>query len=433
MRFPFHAVRVALLTSYPSGRVEGSILRARVTTSFLSILLVLAVGACTGRSISPALHVGPAKPLPRETHDGMPAVFVSVDQDCSNTSACSSALGLYSARDGGLVRRLASTPIVHGISTVVYPVGISSVSRAPTGDVWFVLTEPFCQSEIYRIDARTGHISLVVKRCGLRAGPQAESPDGRFLAYILASPDPCDSGSALVIRDLRSGSEREVLPLGSHGLPPRAPKPRLPEKPPPTFDPDYPYGHGEFPCAPHPTSPGFEGALVWSLDSRQVVVGHHDGSSRADCFGCEGPNDDLDLIDARTLRMVDEVHTSCGWVRSLAFDAGGLLAGLDYCKVGGGSEHDEMVVQYSDDLRAQLFRTALPKCAINSPDVASTGLHHDLLLVTSYYFCSKSAWSGKPPLHDVGPEYLVEVLANGQLHPLHVYAAPNGIRSPPVW
>ena len=87
----------------------------------------------------------------------------------------------------------------------------------------------------------------------------------------------------------------------------------------------------------------------------------------------------------------------------------------------------------SDDVRAQLFRTALPKCAINSPYVASSGLNHDLLLVTSYYYCPKSAWPGKPPLHDVGPEYLVEVLANGQLHPLHVYAAPNGIRSPPVW
>lgn len=408
-------------------------MRARVATSFLGILLVLAVSACTGPSISSALHLGPAEPLPRATNDGMPAVFLSVDQYCSNASPCSGALGLYSARDGVLVRRLVSTPNVAPISTVAGPIGISSVSRGSTGDAWFVLTEPFCQSEIYRIDGRTGHISLVVKRCGLRAGPQAESPDGRFLAYILASPDPCDSGSALVIRDLRSGREREVLPLGTHGTPPRAPKPRLPVRPPPTFDPEYPNGRGEFPCAPHPTSPGFEGALAWSLDSRHVTVGHHDGSSQTDCVGCQGPNDDLDLIDARTLRLVDEVHTTCGWVRSLAFDAGGLVAGMDYCKAGGGSEHDEMVVQYSDDLRAELFRTALPKCAINSPFVASSGLHHDLLLVTSYYYCPKSAWPGKPPLHDVGPEYLVEVLANGQLHPLHVYASPNGIRSAPVW
>ena len=411
--------------------MEGTgILRARVTTSFLSALFIFAVGACTGSAISSALHLGPVRPIPRESKDGVPSTFVGVDQECSGTSPCLSVLGLYSTPDGSLVRKLASTPTAYGKSTVVFPVGISSPSRAPNGDVWFVLREPFCESQIYRIDAHTGHTSLVVKLCGLIALALAQSPDGRFLAYSLESPDPCDSGSALVIRDVHSGHEREVLPLGSHGLAPRAPKPILPKKSSPENDTDHlVVGNVRFPCKqPHATSPGFEGALMWSLDSKRIAVGHHDGSS---C--CQGPNDDLDLIDARTLRLVDEAHTSCGWVRSLAFDSAGLLAGLDDCNAGGGWDHNEIVVQYSEDLRAQLFQTSLPKCAINSPFVASTGTNHDVILVTSYYFCPKSPWPGKPPLHDVGPEYLVEVLANSRLRPLHVYPAPNGIRSEPVW
>src|SRR5207248_7071577 len=96
-------------------------------------------------------------------------------------------------------------------------------------------------------------------------------------------------------------------------------------------------------------------------------------------FGCQGTRADIDLIDARTLQLVSERHTTCYWIRSLAFDAAGLVAGLDYCK-GYSGETDERVVQYSADLRAQLFQipeAQLPKCSVNSPDVASGGPNHD--------------------------------------------------------
>jgi len=385
--------------------------RTRVVTSLSTIILVVSVGACTGRSISPALHLGVAKPLPRVTDGGAPTTFARLDEVCSDThdASCSSRLALYSTRDGTPIRTLATTPIGLTISTMTkfigVDVGITYPSRGPTGDVWFVLTESFCESEIYRMDARTAHVSLVAKQCGLRAQSPVQSPNGRFLAYILSSPDL--NGSVLAVRDLVTGHVREVLPFDKDGVPPRVPIPILPHRGTPS---DAEHGPCLFPGCP-PIPPRFMFGVAWSIDSAHLSVVDLAQSHEA-----------LDVIDGRTLKLVDQIESppTCD-IRSSTFDASGLLLGLT-CDPGAGREQTSSLVQYASDLRTQVSDTALPTCAAY-PSVVAGGPRHDVILISSYRYCPPSAWPGKPPVRAIGPEELVEIFSNGQLRDIHVYTS----------
>src|SRR5438270_13854611 len=111
------------------------------------------------------------------------------------------------------------------------------------------------------MNARTGHVSLVAKHFRLRAQSPVLNPNGRFLAYILSSPDL--NGSVLAVRDLVTGHVREVLPFDKDGVPPRVPIPILPHRGTPS---DAEHGPRFFPGCP-PIPPRFMFGVACGSDS----------------------------------------------------------------------------------------------------------------------------------------------------------------------
>jgi len=397
-------------------------LRARAIAG-LSIFIVALLSGCTGLPVSKALQFGAPRTLPTFSNAAVPGGFVGVIQRCTakGTAPCFDVLALFSTENGAEQRTLAKYPLQR-VQTTARNVGISYPSRGPTGDVWFVLTEPFCRSELYRIDARTGHIALVLKLCGLTIRSPAQSPNGRFVAYILESADL--NGSSLVIRNLATGREREILPLDAHGNQGSPPRSMLPVR---ITSPPNPGGFQS--TNPPPGPERFLFGITWSLDSAKLGVGHLSGVTARVCGPPIGPPNScflypdraFDVFDVASLNRLVQLHGPgrCQ-INSSAFDAAG-LAIAQFCNIQGDS--DASVVQYAPDLRTRLFEVSLPKCAIE-PFLVVGGVQNDVALVSTYDYCPKSPWPGKPPLKAIGPQQLIDVLEDGRLRTVLVY--PSG-------
>lgn len=88
------------------------------------------------------------------------------------------------------------------------------------GDVaWGVASDisgssPCGRATIVRIDLPTGALTDVAPGRAV-----AVSGDGRRLAYVPAGPDPCHSGDAIVLRDVRTGRERTWSPTSAETPP----------------------------------------------------------------------------------------------------------------------------------------------------------------------------------------------------------------------
>ena len=397
-------------------------MRARATAGLSVFIVALLLCGCAGSPISKALQLGKPRSLPTFSNEAVPRGFVGVVRRCTGkgrfpTPPCFDVLALFSTTNGIEQRTLVRYPLQQQQQSDVGNVGISYPSRGPRGDVWFLLTEPLCRSELYRMDAGTGHVVLVAKRCGFVLSSPVQSPNGRFLAYVLFSGDL--NANALIIRDLATGREREVLPVDSHGRAGGRPESVLPVRGTPSFN----DGGGPGPSdAPSPDS--FVTGVAWSLDSSRVAVRHVAGEEARLCGPPNScylyPDRSLDVFDVASLKRLTNIHGQgrCQ-IQSSAFDSAGLVI-AQTCDL---HDSDASVVQYAPDLRTQLSETKLDKCALESSVVAG-GAQHDAVLISAYDYCPKSAWPGKAPLKAIGPQQLIDVLQDGRLRSVLVY--PNG-------
>ena len=394
-------------------------MRARAKFGASVLVGAFFLSGCTSSQVSKALQLGATSPLPSFSKAVMPGGFVGVVQRCASSGRppCFDDLAFFSTENGAKQRTLATYPLEHE-PTNAAQVGINYPSRGPTGDIWFILTEPLCRSELYRIDSRSGHIALVEKRCGFMMRSPVQSPNGRFLAYILESGDL--SGSALVIRNLSDRREREILPVDPDGTTSGRPKSVLPVRITPSFN------DGGGPGPNNDSGPArFPFGITWSLDSSRVGVGHVFGKDGKVCGPEVGPNNScfifpdraFDVFDVASLKRLVEIHGPghCQ-INTSAFDRDGLVIG-QMCDF---HDSDVSIVQYASDLRTVLAQTKLDNCAIE-PFLVAGGQQHDVTLISTYDYCPKSPWPGKPPLKNIGPQQLIEVLQDGRLRLVHVY------------
>lgn len=357
----------------------------------------------TGSGRDPLTGLRP-RPLPTATAPGgVPATFVGTYQRGSGDlgERRKRLLALLSTVDGRPVRDLAVTTS-NGRTDLVDP------SRGPEGDVWFVRTSGPCGGRILRIDAATGRATVVVTRPGTNVGSPVASPDGRWLAFTESSCAPGSGANQLVLRDLSSGRERDVLPVDVRGRPGAVPTPtRLGTRPP---------GKYNGANVPVPRVPAFLSAPAWSPDSSRLAV------VRALDLGITIVGAGVVVLDTATGRQVRQLAASPGCsFESAAYDGPGLAFG-ETCHADSNRPQSS-VVQVRADLRGVLSRHQLAPCSTD-PKVTAAGHQRQALLITTSIFC---------PGTDSQRAQRVAVSRDGRLRTVHDYVAPAEFLDGATW
>lgn len=365
----------------------------------------VALGAhlLTGRGTDPLTGVRP-RPLSTATlSGGVPVTFVGIYQRGPGDlgERTKRALALLSSTDGRPVRVLA-VATSNTFSTLADP------SRGPDGDVWFVRAPKPCGGRIVRIDAATGRGTVVVSRPATVLGGPVASPDGRWLAFRESSCDLRDGANQLVLRDLVTGVERNVLPVDARG--------RLGAVPAPTRLGTRPPGKYNGANVPVPRVPAFQSAPAWSPDSSRLAV------VRALDLGSTIVGAGVVVLDTATGRQVRQLAASPGCsFESAAYDGPGLAFG-ETCHADSNRPQSS-VVQVRVDLRGVLSRHQLAPCSTD-PKVTAAAHQRQALLITTSIFC---------PGTDSQRAQRVAVSREGRLRTVHDYVAPAEFLDGAMW